>query len=147
PDLKPLVLDPAWVKEIEAQLPELPDAKKARFIGDYGLSAYDAGVLVAERETAKYFEDVAPADAKLAANWIINMPEDAPRLPAEQLAELITFIKNGTISTRMAKEIFDAVATSGKRVAAIVEERGLRQVSDEGAIAKVIAEVLAQQAG
>ncbi|MDX1426060.1 MAG: Asp-tRNA(Asn)/Glu-tRNA(Gln) amidotransferase subunit GatB, partial [Kiloniellales bacterium] len=143
PDLLPLVLDPAWVEEIRAGLPELPDAKKARFMADLGLSAYDAGVLVAERETAAFFEKVAEGrDAKLAANWVtgelfgaLNRSGlalgEAP-VDAAKLGGLLDLVADGTISGRIAKEVFEAMWESGKSAAEIVEQKGLRQISDEG---------------
>jgi aspartyl-tRNA(Asn)/glutamyl-tRNA(Gln) amidotransferase subunit B len=154
PDLLPLVLDPAWVEEIRASLPELPDARKARFIREYGLSVYDAAVLVAERETAAYFEEAAKGrDAKTVANWImgdlfgaLNRKgigiADSP-VSARQLGALIDLIADGTISGRIAKEIFAEMVETGADAPAIVEKKGLRQVSDEGAITAAVDRVLA----
>ncbi|RMD62971.1 MAG: Asp-tRNA(Asn)/Glu-tRNA(Gln) amidotransferase GatCAB subunit B [Alphaproteobacteria bacterium] len=157
PDLLPLVLDSEWVEELRRALPELPDARKARFIADYGLSAYDAGVLVAERETADYFEAVvrggAGRDAKRAANWIMGevfaaLNRDgidlaAAPVDAARLGGLLDLIADGTISGRIAKDVFDAMWDSGKDAATIVEEKGLKQISDEGAIAAIVARVVA----
>jgi aspartyl-tRNA(Asn)/glutamyl-tRNA(Gln) amidotransferase subunit B len=157
PDLLPLVLDPAWVEAIRAGMPELPDAKKARFIADFGLSPYDAGVLVAEQDVAGYFERVAAGrDAKLAANWVmgdlfgvLNKAglgiQDSP-ISAAALGEMIDLIADGTISTKLAKDVFAAMVETGKGAAAIVEERGLRQVTDQGEIVGAIDAVLAAHA-
>jgi aspartyl-tRNA(Asn)/glutamyl-tRNA(Gln) amidotransferase subunit B len=154
PDLLPLVLDPTWVEEIRAGLPELPDAKKARFMADLGLSAYDAGVLVAERETAAFFEEVAEGrDAKLAANWVtgelfgaLNRSgldlADAP-VGAAKLGGLIDLVADGTISGRIAKEVFEAMWETGRCAGDIIEERGLKQISDEGAIAAIVDRLIA----
>ena len=155
PDLLPLVLDQAWVDEIKAALPELPDDKKARFIGDYGLSAYDAGVLVAEKDVADYYETAAQGrDAKLAANWVTSelfgalnkaglTIAHAP-VSAAALGGLIGLIADGAISGRIAKDVFAEMFESGKEAAAIVEAKGLRQVSDEGAIEAVVDRVIAE---
>jgi len=149
PDLLPLALDPAWVAEIRAGLPELPDQKKQRFMDDLGLSAYDAGVLVAERETAAFYESVAAGrDAKLAANWVtgelfgaLNRSglelAQAP-VDAAKLGGLLDLIADGTLSGRIAKEVFEAMWESGKSAAEIVAEKGLKQISDEGAIAAIV---------
>jgi len=149
PDLLPLVLDPAWVEEIRACLPELPDQKKQRFMDDLGLSAYDASVLVAERETAAFYESVAAGrDAKLAANWVTGELFGALNRSGLELAEapvdaaklggLLDLVADGTISGRIAKEVFEAMWESGKSAPEIVEEKGLKQISDEGAIAAIV---------
>ena len=157
PDLLPLVLDPDWVAHLRAELPELPDAKKARFVRDFGLPLEDASVLVAEKETALYFERVAAGrDPKMAANWVMGDLfgalnrlgvgiEEAP-VSADQLGALIDLIAAGTISGRLAKDVFAEMVASSSDPAAIVEAKGLRQVTDEGAIAAAIDEVLAAQA-
>jgi aspartyl-tRNA(Asn)/glutamyl-tRNA(Gln) amidotransferase subunit B len=157
PDLLPLVLDPDWVEQIRASLPELPDAKKGRFVSEYGLTADDAGVLVAEKETAQFFERVARRrDAKAAANWIMGDLfgalnrlgtgiEQSP-VSAEQLGALIDLIADGTVSGRLAKDIFAEMAASGADPATIVEAKGLRQVTDSAAIEAAIDTVLAGQA-
>lgn len=154
PDLSPLVLDPAMVEEIKNNLPELPDEKKARFISVYGLKPYDAAVLVAERASAEFFEKVAKGrDGKLAANWVMGDLfgalnklgkgiEDSP-LSADALGGLIDLIADNTISGRIAKEVFEAMLETGKPAAVIVEEKGLRQVTDTGAIEKAIDDILA----
>lgn len=153
PDLLPLVLDPAFVDGIKNSLPELPDAKKKRFIA-MGLSNYDASVLTGERERAVFFEKVANGnDAKLAANWLttellgaLNKAEkdlSGSPVSAEQLGGLIALISDNTISGKIAKEVFAEMFATGKDAAAIVEEKGLKQVTDTGAIEKLIDEVLA----
>jgi aspartyl-tRNA(Asn)/glutamyl-tRNA(Gln) amidotransferase subunit B len=154
PDLLPLVLDAAWVEGLRAGLPELPDEKRARFIGEYGLSAYDAGVLVAEQATALYFEEVARGrDAKQAANWvtgdlfaILNRTgrtiEESP-VSAAGLGRMLDLVADGTINGRIAKDVFEAMVESGEAPDAIVERRGLRQVTDTGAIDAAVAKVLA----
>ncbi len=154
PDLLPLELTPAMVAELAAQLPELPDAKKARFMRAYGLTSYDADVLVAECEQAQFFEEVAAGrDAKTAANWVIN--ELAGRLNKEakdiaaspvssaQLAAILDLIAAGTISGKIAKDLFDIVWTEGGDPQAIVEARGMKQVTDLSAIEKVVDEIVA----
>jgi aspartyl-tRNA(Asn)/glutamyl-tRNA(Gln) amidotransferase subunit B len=154
PDLVPLVLDPAWVKAIEAGLPELPDAKQARFARDYGLKEQDASVLVAERESADFFEAVAKGrDAKAAANWVVGdffghlnksglSIAKAP-VDAAKLGQLIDLIADGTISGRIAKDVFALMWETGKAPGAIVEEKGLKQVTDTGAIEREVDAVLA----
>jgi len=154
PDLLPLVLDQAWVDAIRGSLPELPDDRKARFMKDYGLSAYDADVLVAERETAAYFEAVARGrDAKLAANWVtgdlfaaLNKSgktiTESP-VKAEALGRLLDLMKDGTVSGRIAKDVFALMLETGKDPSDIVAERGLRQVTDTGAIERAVDAVLA----
>jgi aspartyl-tRNA(Asn)/glutamyl-tRNA(Gln) amidotransferase subunit B len=157
PDLLPVTLDPDWVEEIRAGLPELPDAKKARFMADLGLSAYDAGVLVAERETAAFFEAVVTAvsgrDPKLAANWVTGELFGALNRSGLELAEapvdaaklggLLDLVADGTISGRIAKEVFEAMWETGRTAADIVEQKGLKQISDEGAIAAIVDRLVA----
>ena len=157
PDLLPLVLDADWVEGIRQGLPELPDEKKARLVADYGIKPYDASVLVAEREPADFFEAVAKGrDPKLAASWIMGdyfamlnrlgkSVTDSP-VSAQALGELIDLIADDTISGRIAKEVFEAMVETGKAPGAIVEEKGLRQVTDTGAIETAIDEVLARNA-
>jgi aspartyl-tRNA(Asn)/glutamyl-tRNA(Gln) amidotransferase subunit B len=154
PDLLPLQLEPAWIEQLRAELPELPDAKKARFIGEMGLSAEDAEVLVAERATAEYFEKVAAGrDPKAAANWVmgdlfgaLNKKglgiEASPVMP-ERLGGLIALIADGTISGRIAKDVFAEMFESGAAAGAIVEAKGLRQVSDTAAIEAAVDAALA----
>ncbi|HUC60680.1 MAG TPA: Asp-tRNA(Asn)/Glu-tRNA(Gln) amidotransferase GatCAB subunit B, partial [Alphaproteobacteria bacterium] len=158
PDLLPLELEPAWVEGIKASLPELPDAKKARFVKAYGLGAYDASVLVADRASAAYFDAVAKGrDGKQAANWVsselfgrLNKAgkgiEDSPVSP-EALGGLIDLIADNTISGRIAKDVFDEMFETGKSAAAIVEAKGLRQITDTGAIEAAIAKVIADNPG
>src|SRR5207302_2715304 len=159
PDLLPLVLDPAWVEQLRAELPELPDAKKARFVAEYGLRPEDAGVLVAERATAEFFEQVAQGtngrgrDPKATAYWVIGdlfgalnkKGLDIARSPVrpEQLGELLDLIADGTISGRIAKDVFAEMVEKGADAAAIVEAKGLRQVSDSGAIEAAVDAALA----
>ncbi|MCZ4280334.1 Asp-tRNA(Asn)/Glu-tRNA(Gln) amidotransferase subunit GatB [Kiloniella laminariae] len=158
PDLLPLVLDPAWVEEIKKTIPELPDEKKARFIKDFGLSAYDAGILVADRDRAAFYEAVAEGrDAKLAANWVMGdyfgalnksgLSLDASPVTAQQLGGLIGLISDDTISGRTAKEVFEAMWESGKDADVIVEEKGLKQISDTSAIEAAIDEIIANNPG
>ncbi len=154
PDLLPLELDPDWVAALRRALPELPDAKKARFVSDFGLSAYDAGILAAERETAEFYESVVEGrDPKLAANWVIGEyfgalnrsgaePSEAP-VDAAKLGGLLDLIADGTISGRIAKEVFEAMWETGQAAAAIVAEKGLKQISDSGAIEAIVARIIA----
>ncbi|MBU6472508.1 MAG: Asp-tRNA(Asn)/Glu-tRNA(Gln) amidotransferase subunit GatB [Alphaproteobacteria bacterium] len=154
PDLLPLELDEDWIRTIEASLPELPDEKKARFIKDYGLDAYDAGVLVTERELADYYEELARGiDAKLAVNWLNN--EILGRLNKDGLSiaecpvsatannAIIAMIVDGTISGKIAKDILDIVWSEGGDPKTVVEARGLRQVTDTGAIEAAVEKVIA----
>ena len=153
PDLLPLVLADGLVESIKATLPELPDQKKHRFMGDYGLSLYDSSVLIAERSRAEYFEAVAnDNDAKLAANWVINellgaLNKDDKKLAdspisAEQLGGLIALITDSTISGKIAKDVFAEMYKSSKDAGVIVEEKGLKQVTDTGAIEAIIDQVI-----
>ena len=157
PDMPPLVLDPAWVESLRAALPELPDARRERYVREFGLSPYDAGVLTAERETAQYYELVAAGrDPKLAANWVtgdlfaaLNRTRrdiSDPPVSAADLGALLDLLADGTLSGKLAKEVFEAMVETGKPPAAIVEERGLRQVTDTGAIEAAVDEVLAAHA-
>ncbi len=154
PDLLPLVLNPEYVEGIKKTLPELPDDKKNRFMKDYGLGAYDASVLIAERSRADYFEAAAKGrDAKLVANWLMNellavLNKDGGKtitespVSADQLGQLVGLISDNTISGKIAKDVFAEMFTSGKDPGTIVDEKGLKQVTDTGAIEKVIDEVL-----
>ncbi|MFN4165065.1 MAG: Asp-tRNA(Asn)/Glu-tRNA(Gln) amidotransferase subunit GatB [Ferrovibrio sp.] len=157
PDLLPLELDGEWVNEIARGLPELPDEKKARFIEKLGLSPYDAAVLVAEKESADFYEKVAKGrDGKLAANWVITeyfgllnksgQSMEEFTITAEKLGGLIDLISDNTISNRLAKDVFALMVETGKDAATIVEEKGMKQVTDTGAIEKVIDEVMAANA-
>ena len=154
PDLLPLVLSEEMVQEIADNLPELPDEIRARMTGEYGLSAYDAAVLTEEKETAAFYEQAsANRDRKLTANWMsvelfgaLNKASkslsDSPISPA-QLGALVDLISDGTISGRIAKDVFAEMFETGKEAADIIEEKGLKQVSDSGAIEAMIDEVLA----
>jgi aspartyl-tRNA(Asn)/glutamyl-tRNA(Gln) amidotransferase subunit B len=154
PDLLPLTFTQEWVDELAAHLPELPDQKKARFVADFGLSSYDAGVLISDQAAADFFETLAKGrDAKLAANWVINelagrlnkegkSLEDSPIDPA-QLGGLIDLVTDGTISGKIAKDLFEILWTEGGDPKQIVEARGMKQVTDTGAIEKVIDDVIA----
>lgn len=154
PDLLPLKLDPKWIAEIQATLPELPDQKKKRFMADMSLSAYDASVLVAEKSRAAYFEIVAKGrDPKIAANWIITellgalnkqgKTIDESPVSAQNLGGLIDLILNNTISGKIAKDVFADMLETGKDAASIVEAKGLKQVTDTGAIEKFVDDVIA----
>ncbi|MBS0332497.1 MAG: Asp-tRNA(Asn)/Glu-tRNA(Gln) amidotransferase subunit GatB [Proteobacteria bacterium] len=158
PDLLPLVLDPAWVKRIEAALPELPDAKKARFQSQYGLSPYDAQVLISEQARADYYEAAAKGrDAKLTANWVTN--DLAARLAAggieignspifpDAIAELVQLIEENVISSKIAKDVFERMWNGEGRAAEIVEKQGLKQVSDTGELEAIIDRLIADNPG
>ena len=154
PDLLPLEIEQAWIDEIKASLPELPDQKRARFESEYGISHYDAGVLIADADKAEYFETVAKGrDAKLAANWVtqelfgyLNKEglelADSP-VSAEALGGLIALISDETISGKIAKDVFARMIAGEGEAAAIVEKHGLKQVTDTGAIEKVVDEIIA----
>jgi len=160
PDLLPVELDDAFIAGVRASLPELPDQKAERFASAYGLSPYDAGVLTASRELAAFYEDVArllPGEPKLAANWVMgelaaalnenNLDVTASRLTAGQLAGLLKRIVDSTISGKIAKEVFEAMWTSGRDADAIIDEKGLKQITDTGAIERAIDEVMAKNPG
>lgn len=155
PDLVPIVVDPAWVDEIHRNLPELPDARKQRFMADYGLSSYDAEVITASRAMAEYFDAVVShkVDAKAAANWLMGdlakhvnaagiEMDECPLAPAN-LAGMLTLIDKGTISGKIAKTVFEEMWNSGKDAETIVKEKGLVQISDEGAIIAIVDAVIA----
>ena len=154
PDLLPLELEQSWVDAIRETLPELPDQKKHRFMEDYGLSVIDAGTLVAERETAEFFEAVAEGrDAKVAANWVMGelfgalnrTDTDITASPvfAAQLGQLVDLIGDGTVSNRLAKDVFEIMFETGDDPEKIVEERGMKQVTDTGAIEAAVDEAIA----
>jgi aspartyl-tRNA(Asn)/glutamyl-tRNA(Gln) amidotransferase subunit B len=159
PDLLPLEFSEAYVAELKAALPELPDQKKARFIAEYGLSLYDASVLVAERESAEFYESVLASlanrtrDGKLAANWVINElfgrlnkeGRDITGSPvsAAQLGAIVDLIGEGTISGKIAKDLFEIVWQEGGDPRALVETRGMKQVTDLAAIEKVVDDIIA----
>jgi aspartyl-tRNA(Asn)/glutamyl-tRNA(Gln) amidotransferase subunit B len=158
PDLLPLDLDPEWVKRIEATLPELPDAKKARLQSQYGLTAYDAQVLITEQARADFYEAAAKGrDAKLTANWVTN--DLAARLTAggldiadspikpDGIAELVQLIEEGVISSKIAKDVFERMWAGEGRAGEVVEKQGLRQVSDTGELAAIIDKLIAENPG
>lgn len=155
PDLLPLTIKQDWVDEISASLPELPDAKKARFVADYGITDYDASVLTAELASAIFFEDVAKGrDGKQAANWVINelfgrLNKDdhlisASPVSAQQLGGILDLISKGDISGKIAKELFEIVYTEGGDPAELVESRGMKQVTDMGAIEAAVDKIIAE---
>ncbi|MFK8021061.1 MAG: Asp-tRNA(Asn)/Glu-tRNA(Gln) amidotransferase subunit GatB [Pseudomonadales bacterium] len=159
PDLLPIEIDDAYIADVAAIMPELPKQKVARFVSEYSLSDYDAQLLAAEREVADYFEQVCTlsSDPKLSANWVmgelsaqlnrLEVDIENTRVSAEQLAKLIERIKDQTISGKIAKNVFEALweddSNEAQRVDQIIDEKGLRQVSDSGAIEKMVDEVLA----
>jgi len=160
PDLLPVELDAAFIESVRATLPELPDQKAARFSREHGLSAYDAGVLTASRELADYYEAVVaavPEEPKLAANWVMgelaaalnrdNLEVGSGKLPAARLAGLLQRIVDQTISGKIAKEVFEAMWAQGADADAIIESKGLRQITDRSAIERVIDEVMAKNPG
>ena len=157
PDLLPLELDEDFIEAIRAAMPELPEARRSRFTGELGLSDYDADLLTAERARADYFEAAASGrDAKQAANWVAGellgrlnregLEIEAAPIPAARLGELIDLVGDGTLSGRMGREVFEAMWETGKPAAAIVEERGLKQISDTGALEGLVDELLAREA-
>ncbi|MHC0613010.1 Asp-tRNA(Asn)/Glu-tRNA(Gln) amidotransferase subunit GatB [Komagataeibacter oboediens] len=157
PDLLPLVVEQAWVDELERELPELPDDKRDRFIRQYGIPRYDASVLVAEQAIADYYEEVAKGrDARLAANWVtgdlfgaLNRTgrsiQDTP-ISAQALGGMLDLMADGTINGKIAKEVFEDMLETGDSAADIVERKGLKQVTDTGAIDAAVADVLARNA-
>ncbi len=160
PDLLPVVVEPELVQALRAQLPELPDAKRARFMADYELSAYDAGVLTAQKTVADYYEAVltgAPAEPKAAANWVMGELTGAlnkqeldigeSKVSAAQLAKLLQRISDKTISGKIAKQVFEALWNQEGSVDDIIKARGLRQITDMGAIETLVAEVIAANPG
>jgi aspartyl-tRNA(Asn)/glutamyl-tRNA(Gln) amidotransferase subunit B len=158
PDLLPLDVDAAWLERVRQALPELPDAKRARFVRQYGLPAYDAGVLTASRALADYYEMAvaAGADAKLASNWIMTellallnergLDIGASPIDAAALAGLVRLVQDGTLSSKMAKDVWAAMAASGDAAAIVVERLGLRQIHDTGELGAVIERVLGANA-
>ncbi len=160
PDLLPVVLDEAFIEGVRREIPELPDQKAARFASEFGLSAYDAGVLTASREMAAYYEDVArrvDGDPKLAANWVAGelsgwlnkagVEIGESKVSSTQLGALLGRIKDSTISGKIAKEVLEAMWASGRDADAIIEEKGLKQITDSSAIEKAIDEVMAKNPG
>jgi aspartyl-tRNA(Asn)/glutamyl-tRNA(Gln) amidotransferase subunit B len=160
PDLLPLKVDAALIESVRATLPELPDQKAARLATQYGLSAYDAGVLTASRELAAYYEELvraAPADPKLAANWVMGelaaalnkegLEVSSGRMPAARLGELLGRVQDGTVSGKIAKEVFELMWSHGSSADQVIESKGLRQITDSAAIARAIEEVMAKNPG
>jgi aspartyl-tRNA(Asn)/glutamyl-tRNA(Gln) amidotransferase subunit B len=160
PDLLPVELDGAFIEAVRATLPELPDQKAARFVSQYALPPYDAGVLTASHELAHYYEEVvraAPQDPKLAANWVMgelaaalnkeNLDVSSGKLSATRLAGLLTRITDKTISGKLGKEVFEAMWAGGDSADAVIESKGLRQITDSGAIERAIEEVMARHPG
>ena len=154
PDLLPLEFEQSWVDAIRETLPELPDQKKHRFVNDYGLSVIDAGTLAAERKIAEFFEAVAEGrDAKVAANWVMGeffgalkrTDTDIATSPvsAAQLGQLIDLIADGTVSNRLAKNVFEIMFETSDDPKKIVEQRGMKQVTDAGAIEAAVDEAIA----
>ena len=158
PDLLPLVLDPAWVKAIQDSLPELPDEKRKRLESQYGLSHYDAGVLIIDQDRADYFERAAAGrDAKLVANWVTNellarLAKDgleitASPIPSDDVAGLVKLLEDGVISSKIAKEVFEHMWAGEGTPADVVEKRGLKQVTDTGALGALIDKLIAANPG
>jgi aspartyl-tRNA(Asn)/glutamyl-tRNA(Gln) amidotransferase subunit B len=160
PDLLPVVLEPGFIESVRATLPELPDEKAARFVREHGLSDYDAGVLTASREIAAFYEDVlrrVGQDPKLCANWVMgdfsaflnrdNLEVGAAKVDAAGLAGLVSRIADATISGKIAKEVFEAMWESGASADAVIEQKGLRQITDTGAIESAIDDVMAKNPG
>ena len=165
PDLLPVELDETFISGVRATLPELPDQKASRFASEYGLSVYDAGVLTASRELASYYEDVARevlGEPKLAANWVMGelaaaLNKDGleigavagagGKLPPARLAGLVKRIADQTISGKIAKEVFEGMWASGSTADAIIEEKGLKQITDSSAIERAVEEVMAKNPG
>ena len=156
PDLLPLMIEPAFITTVRATLPELPDARRARFVSQYGLPDYDAAVLTTTRELADYYEQLvtqAPADAKLAANWVMgelaarlneeNLDITESRVSAAQLGGMLVRISDQTISGKLAKQVFEVLWTEGGEADAIIDRLGLRQITDTGAIEAMIDQILA----
>ena len=156
PDLLPVVLDDSFIDACRDALPELPDARKTRYISDYGITDYDAGVLVADRDVADYFAEVANSsgEGKLAANWVMGsvlaelnqsggVVSDFP-VTASQLADLISRIKDNTLNSKTAKTVFEALLSQEGSVDAIIEAKGLVQMTDTGAIETIVDEVIAE---
>ncbi|MDO8291122.1 MAG: Asp-tRNA(Asn)/Glu-tRNA(Gln) amidotransferase GatCAB subunit B, partial [Parvibaculum sp.] len=155
PDLLPVVIDEAYIEAVRAELPELPNAKRTRFVSQYGLSEYDAGVLASSREMANFYEEVVKicGDAKLSANWVTvdlqgllnksDLEISQSPVSASRLGALIGRIKDQTISSKIAKTVFEAMLGNEQSVDEIIESQGLKQVTDSGAIEKLVDEVIA----
>jgi aspartyl-tRNA(Asn)/glutamyl-tRNA(Gln) amidotransferase subunit B len=161
PDLPPLVLDRAWIKEIEARLPELPEARRDRFMTQYGLSLYDANVLTSSKAMADYFENCVKlldsSKAKAVSNWLLgdfsrllnttNTEIENAKISPEHLAEMLDLVDNGTISGPAAKAVLEEIFHTGKRASEIIEEKKLSQISDAGEIREVVKQVMANNTG
>ena len=160
PDLLPVALEPEVIESLRATLPELPDEKAARFVREHGLSEYDAGVLTASRELGAYYEDVVRRvgrDPKLCANWVMgdlaaflnrdNLEVGQSKVDSAALAGLVTRIVDATISGKIAKEVFETMWDGGASADAVIEQKGLRQITDTGAIEAAIDEVMAKNPG
>jgi aspartyl-tRNA(Asn)/glutamyl-tRNA(Gln) amidotransferase subunit B len=156
PDLLPLVIEPEFLEQVKAKLPELPDEKKQRFMQEYGLSLYDAAVLTSSRELAKFFEEtvkLSGSDAKLCVNWVMgdlsallnkeNLDITESKVSAPQLAGMLRRISDNTISGKIAKTVFEAMWAGEGDADNIIEQKGLKQVTDSGAIEKLIDDVIA----
>jgi aspartyl-tRNA(Asn)/glutamyl-tRNA(Gln) amidotransferase subunit B len=154
PDLLPLVIDEGWIEAVRRGLPELPQARRARFVRQHGLPEYDAGILTADRELADYFEECLRhfPEPKTVSNWVMGpllgllnadgLSIAQSPIPAGRLAELLQLVDSGAISAKSAKAVFDEMAASGKSAEAIVSERGLAQISDDASIAALVREIL-----
>ena len=158
PDLLPLELQDDFIAKIKAEIPELPDEKKKRFIDKFNLSAYEANILVSDKETSEFFEEVVKkSDVKLATNWITgelfallnskDLEITKSPITAENLSKLINLIKDGTISGKIAKSVFELMAEENKDPKLIVEEKGLKQQSDPNELEKIILEVITKNQG
>jgi aspartyl-tRNA(Asn)/glutamyl-tRNA(Gln) amidotransferase subunit B len=161
PDLPPLVLDRAWVEEIRARLPELPEARRERFVSQYGLSLYDANILTGAKAMADYFEDcvrlAAPGKAKMVSNWLLgdfsrllnatNTEIENAKISPKHLADMLALVDKGTISGPTAKAVLEEMFQTGNRASAIIEEKKLAQISDASEIREVIRQVVADNAG
>ncbi|MBI3545294.1 MAG: Asp-tRNA(Asn)/Glu-tRNA(Gln) amidotransferase GatCAB subunit B, partial [Gammaproteobacteria bacterium] len=157
PDLPPLTITADFIRDVQASLPELPDAKRTRFMKDYGLSAYDAGVLTGSREMANYYEQVvreSKADPKIAANWVTgelaaflnrdNKDIVASPVTVKMMTGLLQRMADNTISGKIAKEVFEAMWNGEGDADAIIAKKGLKQITDSGAIEKIVDEIIAK---
>jgi aspartyl-tRNA(Asn)/glutamyl-tRNA(Gln) amidotransferase subunit B len=156
PDLIPFVVEQDWINAIEKQLPELPDARKARLTGDFGLSDYDAAGVISSLSMANYFDEIMKhgKDAKAAANWLLgdisawlnfnNLEMADFPVPPKNIADMIGLINNGTISSKLAKTVFEEMLNSGKPPKDIVKEKGLEQISDTSALTALTDKIIAQ---
>jgi Asp-tRNAAsn/Glu-tRNAGln amidotransferase B subunit (PET112 homolog) len=161
PDLPPLVWDRAWIEEIRAKLPELPEARRDRFVAQYGLPLYDANILTSSKAMAHYFENcvklMAPGKAKAVSNWLLgdfsrllnatNTEIENAKISPKHLAEMLSLVDNGTISGPAAKAVFEEMFHSGKGASEIITEKKLSQISDAGEIREVVKQVMANNTG